>query len=101
MPRSSKRRKFLLQGFSGGTIRCAYCLEPCLNEILTVDHVIPTSKGGYNGWSTQPEHRKLGYNKGDNIVLVCEKCNKVKNNKYIIDFYIEYLCTIQKTAIHS
>lgn len=44
--------------------RCFYCNEPTEFDALTVDHFIPTSKGGRRGLL--------------NAVLACEPCNKAK-----------------------
>ena len=43
---------------------CQYCGS---TKFLTLDHVIPVSKGGQHTW--------------DNIVTACEKCNNSKGNR--------------------
>jgi len=43
---------------------CIYCGSP---NNLTIDHVIPKSKGGKNTW--------------DNLTTCCKKCNAIKDNK--------------------
>lgn len=43
---------------------CQYCGN---TKQLTLDHVVPVSKGGKNTW--------------DNIVTACEKCNNRKGNR--------------------
>ena len=43
---------------------CVYCGS---KKVLTIDHVIPRSKGGKNTW--------------DNLVTCCQKCNLKKGNK--------------------
>jgi len=43
---------------------CVYCGS---KKELTIDHVIPRSKGGKNTW--------------DNLVTCCQKCNLKKGNK--------------------
>lgn len=48
---------------------CAYCGEKLSARQCTVDHVIPVSKGGKNGWL--------------NTVTACKACNNVKGNKYL------------------
>ena len=43
---------------------CQYCGS---TKHLTLDHVIPTSKGGKSSW--------------DNVVTACEKCNNRKSDR--------------------
>ena len=47
--------------------RCQYCCEKFAHNKLTLDHVIPKSKGGGKSWS--------------NLVTCCTKCNQKKGNK--------------------
>jgi 5-methylcytosine-specific restriction endonuclease McrA len=44
--------------------RCVYCNA---NDNLTIDHVLPKSRGGKNTW--------------ENLVTCCSKCNTKKDNK--------------------
>jgi hypothetical protein len=44
---------------------CGYCGKEHKNEMLTRDHVKPTSKGGKNVWT--------------NVVTACARCNKAKD----------------------
>jgi len=44
--------------------KCQYCGKECRNSDLTVDHVIPKSKGGSNSWT--------------NLVTSCVACNNRK-----------------------
>jgi hypothetical protein len=44
--------------------RCQYCIEKFASKDLTLDHVIPKSRGGGKDWS--------------NIVACCLKCNQKK-----------------------
>jgi 5-methylcytosine-specific restriction endonuclease McrA len=46
--------------------RCQYCAKHLAPEKLTIDHVIPRSKGGKNTWF--------------NLVTACKKCNQKKGN---------------------
>ena len=46
--------------------QCQYCGS---TEDLTLDHIIPKSKGGGDTW--------------DNLVTCCIKCNSKKGNKYL------------------
>ena len=45
---------------------CGYCGKRCRDDELTIDHVIPSSKGG--GWTW------------DNLVTACKDCNRKKKN---------------------
>ena len=47
--------------------RCQYCGNTFKPEKLTLDHVIPKSRGGDNSWK--------------NLVAACKKCNQRKGNK--------------------
>lgn len=49
---------------------CAYCSEKISHKQLTIDHIVPVSKGGLTTWS--------------NCVTACKKCNSHK-----ADFSIE------------
>lgn len=44
--------------------KCVYCGS---KDELTVDHIIPRSRGGENSWN--------------NLVAACKRCNNVKDNK--------------------
>ena len=49
---------------------CQYCSKSCErheSDKLTIDHVIPKSRGGENTW--------------ENLVTACKKCNQRKGNK--------------------
>ncbi len=46
--------------------RCQYCGS---SKQLTIDHVIPRSKGGTHTW--------------DNVTIACETCNHKKGDKYL------------------
>lgn len=62
--------------------RCAYCSK----RANTVDHVIPTSRGGRNTW--------------DNLVAACYKCNNKKDNKLLADMGWELKFTPGPPATH-
>jgi 5-methylcytosine-specific restriction endonuclease McrA len=47
--------------------QCQYCGKKFLPEKLTIDHVIPKSRGGKNSWK--------------NLVAACKKCNQRKGNR--------------------
>tara|TARA_A100000164_G_scaffold378676_1_gene420885 strand:+ start:616 stop:1152 length:537 start_codon:yes stop_codon:yes gene_type:complete len=46
---------------------CQYCGDRPLKKELTLDHVLPKSRGGQNTWQ--------------NLVSACKKCNQKKGNK--------------------
>jgi len=50
---------------------CQYCNTRFLEKDLTVDHVVPKSKGGPTEWS--------------NVVAACIPCNQSKANHYLKD----------------
>ena len=45
---------------------CQYCLTTFREPDLTIDHVIPRSKGGKTAWS--------------NVVIACKPCNQQKRD---------------------
>jgi len=47
--------------------QCQYCAKHFMADKLTIDHVLPRSRGGKNGWL--------------NLVSACKKCNQKKGNK--------------------
>jgi len=57
--------------------RCLYCGDDNRNR-LTIDHVIPRSKGGKNNWN--------------NLATCCKPCNLRKDNKNLkdVDMELEY-----------
>src|SRR6201986_4693784 len=64
VPRDAHRRKITRRPVSPrDRCPCQYCGS---RSNLTVDHVIPRSKGGSSGW--------------DNIVASCAPCNRSKGN---------------------
>jgi len=46
---------------------CQYCYERFKPAELTLDHVIPISRGGWDGW--------------DNVVVACRSCNNRKGDQ--------------------
>ncbi len=66
IPRDAHRRKITRRAvFARDAWTCQYCGHERGN--LTVDHVIPRSKGGGSGW--------------DNIVTCCAPCNRRKGDR--------------------
>ena len=47
--------------------QCQYCSKHFMADKLTIDHVIPRSRGGQNDWL--------------NLVTACKKCNQKKGDK--------------------
>ena len=47
--------------------KCQYCHNKFHQSKLTLDHVIPKSRGGLKSW--------------ENLVTCCERCNQKKGNK--------------------
>ncbi|OZH54670.1 HNH endonuclease [Hydrocoleum sp. CS-953] len=62
--------------------RCQYCGT---TKRLTLDHVIPRSKGGKHSW--------------DNVVTACERCNAFKGNRTPTEAGMKLL-NQPKTPIH-
>jgi 5-methylcytosine-specific restriction endonuclease McrA len=60
-PRFSKTNVYLRDLYT-----CQYCGEPFSRNSLTLDHVIPISRGGRTNW--------------ENIVTACNPCNSRKGN---------------------
>lgn len=65
-PRSSRKNIWLRDNK-----KCAYCGKLLVYEQSTVDHVIPTCRGGKDKWN--------------NVVISCKKCNNLKGDKYLED----------------
>lgn len=64
----SKRVRFCREHiFLRDNFTCQYCNKKLSSKLLTIDHVIPLSRGGKNKWT--------------NVVAACSKCNNVKGNK--------------------
>jgi 5-methylcytosine-specific restriction endonuclease McrA len=61
---------------------CQYCGT---NKDLTLDHVIPRSRGGRHSW--------------DNVVTACSKCNSRKSNRTLFEAGMQ-LRTKPKAPIH-
>jgi 5-methylcytosine-specific restriction endonuclease McrA len=60
--RFSRENIYLRDGF-----RCQYCGSASMTKDLTLDHVIPVSRGGQKSWT--------------NIVTACRRCNQKKGNR--------------------
>ena len=64
-PRFSKTNLYIRDLYT-----CQYCNTPYTKTSLTLDHVIPLSKGGRTNW--------------ENIVAACQRCNTLKGNKTLM-----------------
>jgi len=64
-PRFSKTNLYIRDLYT-----CQYCKTPHIRKELTLDHVIPLSKGGKTQWN--------------NIVAACSPCNVAKGDKTIM-----------------
>ena len=55
--------------------RCQYCYEKFSHSKLTLDHVIPKSRGGTKSW--------------ENLVTCCAKCNQKKGSRTPDESFME------------
>lgn len=55
--------------FSRDHFKCAYCGKVFGVKSLTIDHIVPRSKGGKTSW--------------DNVITACMKCNQKKGSKLL------------------
>lgn len=78
-PAIGKRRKI----FSRDQYKCVYCETPCTPDELTIDHVLPKSRGGDNS----PQ----------NLVTCCRRCNSLKDSKTDEEFGYR----VSKAVLHS
>jgi 5-methylcytosine-specific restriction endonuclease McrA len=62
MYRPNRRNIFLRDNYS-----CAYCQRQLAAEELSIDHIIPKSKGGKETW--------------ENLITACKKCNCLKGDR--------------------
>lgn len=68
--RSSRNVKFSRQNvFVRDNHTCQYCYQKFRQEVLTIDHVTPVSKGGQTTW--------------ENVVASCAGCNTKKGSKSV------------------
>lgn len=81
----SKRRKFSdyekksVYAKCNGT--CAICGNPVKYKKMTIDHIVPLSKGGTNGM--------------DNLQLACKRCNLMKAD-FTAEEFVEKIHEISK-----
>lgn len=80
-PRFSRQNIYLRDGF-----RCQYCHWTGPSTHLTLDHLLPTAKGGKTSW--------------DNIVTACKTCNMKKGAKTIEELGIHLHRPPKKPDLH-
>lgn len=61
-PRFRKKVMYMRDGWT-----CQYCLTSLRRDDMTIDHVLPKSRGGVTSWK--------------NCVTSCERCNRKKGDK--------------------
>ena len=78
---STSIREWIKENESRNT--CGYCGKKC--ESLTIEHILPLSKGG-------PDHP-------DNTIWVCKECNLKKSKKRLYEFFtLDYRDSIPRIA---
>ena len=80
-PRFSRQNIYLRDGF-----RCQYCHWTGSTTYLTLDHLLPSAKGGKTTW--------------DNIVTACKSCNAKKGSKTIEELGIHLQRAPKKPDLH-
>jgi 5-methylcytosine-specific restriction endonuclease McrA len=80
--RLSKKNIFLRDQYL-----CQYCGEQGTDRSLTVDHVMPKSRGGTSKW--------------DNLVSSCKGCNTKKGNKTPEEAGMRLLTKPAKAGLHT
>jgi 5-methylcytosine-specific restriction endonuclease McrA len=74
-PEAAERRwrvRMLVRA-SGG--HCRYCGILVPRDSITIDHIVPLSKGGLDV--------------AENLALACERCNREKGNGIVMDLYLD------------
>lgn len=66
---------------------CQYCGEKLPGHLLTLDHVIPSSRGGKSRW--------------ENLVAACEPCNRRKANRTPEEVGMVLLRAPRQMTIHT
>ena len=64
--RLSKENIFFRDSYS-----CAYCKKHFSKKDLTLDHILPLSRGGTKSW--------------ENLITACKNCNNKKGNQVTLD----------------
>lgn len=66
---------------------CQYCKETLSERSLTIDHIIPKSKGGSSRW--------------ENLITACKKCNTKKADKTPEEVGMKLLSRPTKLTVHT
>jgi 5-methylcytosine-specific restriction endonuclease McrA len=66
---------------------CQYCEKHFSASELTLDHIVPKSKGGRDSW--------------DNLCACCQKCNKKKADKSLEESGMKLLHKPRPASIHT
>jgi len=61
--------------FKRDSYQCQYCGMYCKPDVVSIDHIIPRSKGGKNKWR--------------NLVTACKPCNNIKGDKTLDECEME------------
>ena len=61
--------------FKRDSYQCQYCGIYCKPDVVSIDHIIPRSKGGKNKWR--------------NLVTACKPCNNIKGDKTLDECEME------------
>ena len=80
-PKFSRQNVYLRDNFT-----CQYCNYNGPTYNLTLDHLIPSAKGGKTTW--------------DNIITACKTCNMKKGSKTVEELGIVIMRPPQRPAIH-
>lgn len=81
----TKKEKKVILTKSNGV--CAKCGKKLTVDTMTVEHVVPLSKGGQN-------HIQ-------NLLALCEKCNQEKNNMVVGKNYYKYVDDLYKEQVDN
>ncbi|MEM7233237.1 MAG: HNH endonuclease [Planctomycetota bacterium] len=65
---------------------CQYCGKKCSTEELSIDHIVPRSRGGPGSWT--------------NCVAACRRCNERKANRTIQQVGMKLLNTPREPPSH-
>src|SRR5262252_9414807 len=66
---------------------CQYCGEVFASSELTLDHVVPRSRGGLSAW--------------ENLVACCHPCNRRKGNSLLGEINIKLLREPRPFSLHT
>ena len=58
---------------------CQYCTTRCKNDDVTIDHIVPESRGGGDSW--------------ENTVTCCKSCNLLKDNMTLVQSGLKLIKT--------